>query len=118
MARVRPGVDDTLAALSPTRAFNRLDLPTFERPRKAISGTDGAGNCAADKADSRNWVVWRIWVGRARLTAAPPVRRSRPLVGQPQERLSPKGQASAMGLPGPAPAPHPSNRRSAVSPSS
>ena len=57
MARVRPGVCETFAAFSPTSAFSRLDLPTFERPRNAISGTSGAGNCAADRAESRNWVV-------------------------------------------------------------
>lgn len=57
IARVRPGVDETLAALSPTSAFNKLDLPTLERPRKAISGTVGAGNCAAERAESRNCVV-------------------------------------------------------------
>src|SRR5579862_6842376 len=60
MARVRPGVDETLAAFSPTSAFSRLDLPTLERPRKAISGTVGAGNCAAERAESRNWAVSSI----------------------------------------------------------
>ena len=57
MARVRPGVDETLAAFSPTSAFSRLDLPTLERPRNAISGRPGAGNCAGAMAESRNCVV-------------------------------------------------------------
>ena len=56
MARVRPGVDETLAAFWPTSALSRLDLPTLERPRKAISGTVGTGNCAGAMADSRNCV--------------------------------------------------------------
>jgi len=56
MARVLPGVDETFAAFSPTSAFNKLDLPTFERPRKATSGTPAAGNCAAAIAESRNFV--------------------------------------------------------------
>jgi hypothetical protein len=54
MARVRPGVCETLAAFSPTSIFSRLDLPTFERPKKAISGTSGAGKCAASRAESMN----------------------------------------------------------------
>ncbi len=53
MARVRPGVDETLAAFSPTSAFSRLDLPTFERPRNAISGASGEGNCAAESAEAK-----------------------------------------------------------------
>jgi hypothetical protein len=44
MARVRPGVEETLACFESRSAFRRLDLPTLERPRKAISGTDGSGN--------------------------------------------------------------------------
>jgi hypothetical protein len=55
MARVRPGVEETLACFDPRSAFSRLDLPTFERPRKAISGTEGAGNCAGESAEMRNW---------------------------------------------------------------
>jgi hypothetical protein len=54
MARVRPGVEETLAAFSPASAFSRLDFPTLERPRKAISGTPGVGNCSADIAESKN----------------------------------------------------------------
>lgn len=48
MERVRPGVEDTLACFEPRRAFSRLDLPTLERPRKAISGIAGVGNCAGE----------------------------------------------------------------------
>lgn len=55
MARVRPGVADTLACFEPRSAFSRLDLPTLERPRKAISGMDGAGNCAGERAEMRNF---------------------------------------------------------------
>src|SRR5215831_14033741 len=45
MVWVRPGVLLVLAISAPTRALIRLDLPTLERPKKAISGTLGAGNC-------------------------------------------------------------------------
>jgi hypothetical protein len=57
MALVRPGVEETFAAFSPVSAFNKLDLPTFERPRNATSGTSEAGNCAAERAESRKSVV-------------------------------------------------------------
>lgn len=48
MARVRPGVEETFACFEPRSALRRLDFPTLERPRKAISGMDGAGNCAGE----------------------------------------------------------------------
>jgi hypothetical protein len=38
MARVRPGVELVRAIFAPTNALITLDLPTFERPKKAISG--------------------------------------------------------------------------------
>src|SRR5271154_2503462 len=57
IAPIRPGVEETLAAFSPTKALSRLDLPTFDRPRKAISGTCVAGNCPASIAESKN-CVW------------------------------------------------------------
>src|SRR5579863_8381180 len=53
MLRVRPGVELVRATLSPTRELMTLDLPTLERPRKAISGRDGAGKCAASVAAAR-----------------------------------------------------------------
>ena len=40
------------ATLSPTSELMTLDLPTLERPRKAISGRLGAGNWAASVADA------------------------------------------------------------------
>ena len=60
MARVRPGVEETLACLESSSALSRLDLPTLERPRKATSGMDGAGNCAGEWAESRNLEKTRI----------------------------------------------------------
>ena len=54
IARVRPGVDETFASTDPSSALIMLDLPTFERPRKAISGTLGGGNCAGLVAESKN----------------------------------------------------------------
>jgi len=54
MLRVRPGVELVRASLVPTRELMALDLPTLERPRNAISGRLGAGNCAASVAAARN----------------------------------------------------------------
>src|SRR5271157_2221428 len=54
MLRVRPGAELVRAILAPTRELITLDLPTLERPRKAISGKVGAGNCAASVAAVRN----------------------------------------------------------------
>ena len=40
--------------MAPTRELITLDLPTFDRPRKAISGSEGTGKCAASVAAARN----------------------------------------------------------------
>ena len=45
-SRVRPGCAETRARFaSPARAFSRLLLPTFDRPRNATSGSPSRGNC-------------------------------------------------------------------------
>src|SRR5271156_25346 len=68
MLRVRPGVLLVRASFAPTSELIRLDLPTFERPRKAISGTLGAGKCVRSLADSMNRaririeIVSSVWV--------------------------------------------------------
>src|SRR6478672_13661328 len=54
MLRVRPGVELVRASLVPTRELITLDLPTLERPRKATSGTDGAGKWETSVAAARN----------------------------------------------------------------
>src|SRR6266550_1736075 len=54
MARVRPGVELVRASFVPTRELITLDLPTLDRPRKAISGRPAAGNCLASLAESKN----------------------------------------------------------------
>src|SRR5512135_3311393 len=54
MLRVRPGVELVRASLVPTRELMTLDLPTFERPRKATSGIEGAGKWATSVAAARN----------------------------------------------------------------
>ena len=79
MLRVRPGVELVRASLVPTRELITLDFPTLERPRKAISGIDGAGKCAASVAAAKkrvrtlilkcamhaqNWQGWKIVEGR------------------------------------------------------
>src|SRR5271169_228555 len=51
MVWVRPGVLLVFAILSATSELMRLDLPTLERPRKAISGALGAGNCLGSAAE-------------------------------------------------------------------
>src|ERR1700690_1299885 len=53
MLRVRPGVLLVRASFLPTSVLMTLDLPTFERPRKAISGSPGRGKCATSLADKR-----------------------------------------------------------------
>src|SRR5256884_926625 len=54
--RVFPGVADTLAIRSPTRAFSRLDLPTLERPMRASSsGSDGSSGTSARGNDPTKW---------------------------------------------------------------
>ena len=48
-SRVRPGSDEARARpWRPVTALIRLDLPTFERPAKATSGTSGGGS----------WSIW------------------------------------------------------------
>src|SRR4029077_2919247 len=58
--RVRPGVGLVLAVLAPSRELITLDLPTFDRPRKATSGSVGAGNCPASLADFMKRAKTRI----------------------------------------------------------
>src|SRR5258708_37317687 len=53
MARVRAGVELVRASLAPTRELITLDLPTLDRPRKAISGSVGAGKCERSVAEAR-----------------------------------------------------------------
>jgi hypothetical protein len=60
MLRVRPGVLLVRASFAPTSALIRLDFPTLERPRKAISGTVGAGKCVKSLAESMNRARIRI----------------------------------------------------------
>src|SRR3954451_15768669 len=51
MVWVRPGVLLVLAILLPTSELIKLDLPTLERPTKAISGALGGGNCLGSAAE-------------------------------------------------------------------
>jgi hypothetical protein len=45
MSFVKPGVGETRASRStPASVFNNDDLPTFERPMKANSGSDSSGH--------------------------------------------------------------------------
>src|ERR1019366_1130846 len=60
MLRVRPGVLLVRASFAPTSELIRLDFPTLDRPRKAISGTRGAGKCVKSLADSINRARTRI----------------------------------------------------------
>ena len=54
IARVRPGVELVRASFVPTSGLITLDLPTFDLPRKAISGRLGAGKCLTSLADNKN----------------------------------------------------------------
>src|SRR5688572_19748093 len=52
---VRPGVEEVRARpRTESRELIRLDLPTLERPRKAISGLGSRGQSASWKALFRN----------------------------------------------------------------
>src|ERR1700752_1592026 len=52
---VRPGVEEVRARpRTESRELIRLDLPTFERPRKPISGLESRGQSASWKALLRN----------------------------------------------------------------
>src|SRR5689334_430091 len=52
---VRPGVDEVRARpRTLSRELMRLDLPTLERPRKAISGFESRGQSSSLKALLRN----------------------------------------------------------------
>src|ERR1035437_4419337 len=72
MLRVRPGVLLVRAIFLPTSALITLDLPTLDRPRKAISGTLGAGKCVKSLADSMNrarirmQTVSSVWVAHGK----------------------------------------------------
>jgi hypothetical protein len=56
MVWVRPGVFDVFAILLLTSELMRLDLPTFERPRNATSGSVLAGKRAGSVAEIMNFV--------------------------------------------------------------
>src|SRR5664279_4502600 len=60
MLRVRPGVLLVRASFVPTSELIRLDLPTLERPRKAISGTPAGGKCLRSLAESMKRAKIRI----------------------------------------------------------
>jgi hypothetical protein len=55
---VRPGVELVLAnPLTPSRLLIKLDLPTFERPAKTISGRLSFGNDSGDRAAAINFAL-------------------------------------------------------------
>ena len=54
--QIRTGVELVRANFVPTRELITLDFPTFDRPRKAISGNSKAGKCATSVAAARNRV--------------------------------------------------------------
>src|SRR5208283_4085803 len=60
MLRVRPGVLLVRASFLPTSALITLDFPTFDRPKKAISGTPGKGKCFKSLAGNMNRARIRI----------------------------------------------------------
>src|ERR1700693_2544814 len=72
MLRVRPGVLLVRASFAPTRELITLDFPTFDRPRKAISGTPGEGKCVKSLAESMNRrriripIVSSVWVAHGK----------------------------------------------------
>src|SRR6185436_18066867 len=70
---VRPGVDEVRASpRTPKRELIRLDLPTLERPRKAISGVASCSQSLSFSALLRNSALV-IFIGQR----APPSSRSK-----------------------------------------
>src|SRR6267142_3474273 len=64
MVWVRPGVLLVLARLRrPARALIALDLPTLERPAKAISGGPGGKRSAGRPAARRNCALEKACMG-------------------------------------------------------
>src|SRR6185295_18364224 len=63
---VRPGVDEVRARpRTLSRQLMRLDLPTLERPRKAISGFKSRGQSSSLNALLRNSAVTTFIKGRS-----------------------------------------------------
>src|ERR1051326_7083781 len=88
MARVRPGVALVRAIFSPASEFKTLDLPTFERPRKAISGTVGCGKCAASIAAVKNLACTFNKASRFSLLSRHPRRTPKTSYDSPRLRQS------------------------------
>src|SRR5437660_9684737 len=61
MVCVRPGLELTCASFEPISELSTLDLPTLERPRKAISGATGGGNLPASATEVTN-CAWTFMV--------------------------------------------------------
>src|SRR5438105_14198105 len=61
MVCVRPGLELTCASFEPISELSRLDLPTLERPRKAISDATGGGNFPASATEVTN-CAWTFMV--------------------------------------------------------
>src|ERR1051325_2203853 len=65
MVCVRPGVLLTRASeRRPARALIALDLPTFERPAKAISGGPGGGKSPAAPLEAMKLACENAFIGR------------------------------------------------------
>src|SRR5512133_3194532 len=66
-SRVVPGTSETITRSSPRRAFRRLDLPTFGRPRMATRIASSPTSCGplpgsmVTTASSRSPVPWPCW---------------------------------------------------------
>src|SRR4029077_6359683 len=73
MVRVRPGVELTCAIFCPSRELIRLDLPTFDRTRKANSGGPSGGKNLGSAAEVRNLAIGGgIWLTTSLATARNP----------------------------------------------
>jgi len=68
---VRPGVLLTRAsAFLPSRRFNRLDLPTFDRPTKSTCGRPSRRKSARPKAERMNSALSTLALNMATGTRA------------------------------------------------
>src|SRR5271168_3872977 len=91
IARVLPGVDDTLASRDPSSELISDDLPTFDRPRNATSGAPyvfaSAGKCATSVADNKKTGFNRMNPVYRRHPLSPHGRRDRRVFHQDRCRI-------------------------------
>src|SRR5512139_426358 len=86
--RVLPGLALVRATVCPTSALIRLDLPTLERPTRAISGAPSAGRSRGPAALLMNSVAAAVKLRANLIGRRPRGRQSRSRSAVPARRAS------------------------------